>query len=479
MKVKKVYSDNLLKIISIVLVLSVLLPILYTCVRCNFMSDDFYDVCDFRKFDGSIVVAAFSYTKYIYQTWLGTYFAKFLVPFSPLNIGDVQGLRVMMTFCTLAFVVIFFYFIKSIVYYLGWEKNVIYMLSGLILFTLFFCNAYPEVFYWFSGAVAYLLPIEMGLAGIALMVYAEEKKRKLPLMISCISVFFMSGGALQGAGLGCYLIFLLFVHYIADKKRISGYYGWVLGTAVFGALINTLAPGNYMRHAEVDDTGLHFISMFINSIRIVIKQIADFCLNPFYVFFLFGVFLIGVKYVPVFSHGILRFLVTIISFLAIPVVCAYPVVLAYNASGIEYFANRNHFLLDLSILLSLCGIMLLVGMQMQKSHFFHSGIILVILLGIFFYTLFSCNYSIIHDQAGFYMWKNVLNGKIKEHYALVEDMYEKIENSTYEDIVISQSELTLVPRGCYYDAVVVDPESWTNKAIAEFYGKKTIRLSEE
>lgn len=456
-----------------------LLPILYICIRCNFMSDDFYDLCDFRRFDGNIIVAAFSYIEYIYQTWLGTYFAKFLVPFSPLNIGNVQGLRIMMTLCTLVFVAAFFLFIKSIVHYLGWEENVVYMLSGILLFILFFCNAYPEAFYWFSGCVAYLLPIELGLLGIVGMIYAEEKRRKLLLVLSCICVFLMSGGALQGAGLGCYLIFLLFAHYIVEKKKISTYYGMVFGAAVVGALINTLAPGNYIRHTEVDDTGLHFVPAFFCSVKIVVKQIMDFCSNPFYLLFLIGVFVIGVKCIPAFSHGLLRFLVTVAAVFAIPVVCAYPVVLAYNASGIEYFANRNHFLLDFSILLSCCGIMLLFGMQMQKCRFFRWGTVSMVLLGIFSAMILLMNFSAIRDQAGVYMWRNVLNGKIKEHYALVEAMYEKIENSQDEDVVISQSELTLVPRGCYYDAVVMDPESWTNKAIAEFYGKKTVRLSEE
>ena len=479
MKILKITSENWVEKVLAAAVLLALLPILYTCVRCNFMSDDFYELCNFRRFDGNIFIAAFAYARYVYQTWLGTYFSIFLIILSPLNIGNVQWLRVMMTFCTILFVIAFFLFTKSVVQYLGWKNNVARMLAGLVLFILFFCNAYPQVFYWFSGSTVYLMPVELGLLGIAGMIYAEKKHSRLLLVFSCVGVFCMSGGALQGAGLGCYLILLLLVHQTLREKKVSLYYGAVFIVAVVGALINTLAPGNYVRHAEMGDTKLHFLPMFLNSIKIVVKQMADFCSNPFYLVFLIGILLIGIKCIPSFSKGILYFLLTVVSVFAIPVVCAYPVVLAYNASGIVYFANRNHFLLDFSILLSFCGIMLLLGMQIQKCKYFRFGRNFIVFSGLISGIILILNFSAIRDQAGIYMWYNVLNGKIKEHYKLVEAMYEKIENSPEEDVLINQSELTTVPRGCYYDAVVVDPEAWTNKAIAEFYGKKTVRLSEE
>lgn len=478
MQLKKVFSENRIKIVSAAAALFAVLPILYTCVRCNFMSDDFCDLVEFRKFGENIFAAAFSYTGYIYNNWLGTYFSKFLVPFSPLNLGNVTGLRVMMTLCAVVFLAAFFLFLKAVADYLQWESNVPYMLFGLLTFTLFFCNAYPEVFYWFSGGVAYLLPIELGLLGIAGMIYGEAKFRKGVLILSCIGVFCMSGGALQGAGLGCYLILLLLAHHAVSEKKISLYYGIVFGVAVAGALINTMAPGNYIRHAEVDDTGLHFVSMLFGTVKIVGKQIAGFCGNPVFLIFLITAFFIGAKCLRPYAYGAGRWLITAAAVLLIPVVCAYPVVLAYSAPGIEYFANRNLFLLDFSILLSLCGVMLLAGMWMQRYQSFRADATTMVLAGMLSAVILLQNLFLLPEQAGVYMWREVLSGEIKVHYSLIEAMYEKIENSPEEDVYISQSELTLVPDGCYYNAVTMDETSWTNEAIAEFYGKKTVRLTE-
>lgn len=112
-----------------------------------------------------------------------------------------------------------------------------------------------ETIYWLTGSAVYTFPAGLGFLSLGLALH-DERKRSLPCLIAaCILGFFATGGVLILAGfLNIVTVFIILWHLREHKRfpvRTIIYFVCIFA----GALINTLAPGNFMRHQSVSPDG--------------------------------------------------------------------------------------------------------------------------------------------------------------------------------------------------------------------------------
>lgn len=136
---------------------------------------------------------------------------------SPMNNYGLPQLRIVMVFNSLNFFVSLITFIFTLLNRL-FQKQWLPKLAVCtgIIFAVTSYSAFQEVFYWFSGATSYTLPISFlfySLTAVLLLdSTANLKKRYLLIIWSVFSGVLAMGGSLTVAAAGCYFMLLLTVH---------------------------------------------------------------------------------------------------------------------------------------------------------------------------------------------------------------------------------------------------------------------------
>lgn len=81
-------------------------------------------------------------------------------------------------------------------------------------------------------------------------------------------------------------------------QKILGILGYkdfvVFGFAVAGAMINAVAPGNYVRHSAIDNTGLHLGTAVMASVYELMDTVEDLFINTPFILLVIAALYIGV-----------------------------------------------------------------------------------------------------------------------------------------------------------------------------------------
>lgn len=203
--------------ISLITVFPIILSTGYTF----YQTDDFNHAKTVGVFGESIIdlfVASLKFDLKMYLNWQGTYTAMFLQAFlSPLNGMGRMQLQVIMIFNIILFLVSIWMFINA-----ACKKiNIGNICESVILFSLcamgiFAFTGWTEVFYWFSGAVAYSFPMSFCFLGIAINLCFEQSWGGY---IAGTLMFLASGGSLEVAGTGCFYFAGNLYHKADDRER--------------------------------------------------------------------------------------------------------------------------------------------------------------------------------------------------------------------------------------------------------------------
>lgn len=92
--------------------------------------------------------------------------------------------------------------------YIGLERHLKAVISFLALFSILAFKAWVEIFYWFSGAVSYSIPLSVAM--LALLLFLKDKDRWM-FVLACILAFLASGGSLEVAGTSCFAILMILI----------------------------------------------------------------------------------------------------------------------------------------------------------------------------------------------------------------------------------------------------------------------------
>lgn len=198
-----------------------------------------------------------------YMNWQGTFSSIFLMSLQPGIWGERFYAAVPFLMCgLLTFATLFFlFFILK-----GVDKSCQIIFSMAVLWlTVQEIRCKPAAFYWYNGAVHYIVPycFFLILAVLILRNLQKEKPGRISFLFSLLLAVMIGGGNLVTALLTfvCQAGGLLFLLVIKRRKRL-----WcvaaplVVNAAAFG--VNILAPGNWLRQDVAGEPSNPVVSVF-------------------------------------------------------------------------------------------------------------------------------------------------------------------------------------------------------------------------
>lgn len=438
-------------------------------------------------------VASLLYVQDLYMDWQGTFFSMFLQAFlSPINNFGLPQLRAVMVGNALFFFAGLLALLWTGLSFFRTESDglsgdketegkspVVWRLAILTAFVVTIANTdvYAEIWFWYSGAVAYSIPFSVLLVALTLFLLINEentgRKRKTGCAICAgVLLFLSSGGSLAVAGAGCYASLLLTVLFFLLTRKISVHNLAVFAAGVAGALINVAAPGNFARHDGTAGAGLHFGQAFLYTVRMFVEETGRLFKGTILgLVFLFviaaGLYLSGKCRIALKEYGV----VTVLA-LAAGLVAYFPVALGY---GGYYIPNRCYFIIDTTLVISLLNLALFAGICLHRLCGLPADAgCTAVLLYIFLAAVIVSPLS-VEEMPLYRVARSVHNGSYREYYGKCVEIYDYLENCPEEDVVLEMPEYIEDFECFYFDA---DEDGWVNQGIAAYYGKKSVRRTQ-
>ena len=438
--------------------------------------------------------ASLLYVKDLYMDWQGTFFAMFLQAFlSPINNFGLSQLRAVMVGNVVFFFTALFALLWAGLSFFqadadgssegpGMEERKRVLLLRLVLLTIFVvtlvnADVYAEIWFWYSGAVAYSIPFSVLLVALTLFLLINKEelrgRRKTGYAVCAGILFFLSsGGSLAVAGAGCYTALILTVVFFLLSRKVSVHNLAVLAAGVAGALVNVAAPGNFVRHDGTAGAGLHFGKAFLYTARMFAEETSRLFKETIFgwVFLLMiaaGLYMAGKCRIALKEYGV----ITVLS-LAAGLVAYFPVALGY---GDYYVPNRCYFLIDTALVLALLNLALFAGICLHRLLGLPAdGSSMAVLIYVCLAAVIVSPLS-VEEMPLYRVARSVHNGSYREYYEKCVGIYDYLETCPEEEVVLEMPEYIDDFECFYFDS---DENGWVNQGIAAYYGKKSVRRTE-
>lgn len=471
------------KMIEVLIFLFCILPVILTCFYIMPAADDFANMSQMKMLvmdqQNSFFEAAAIRTNQLYWQTSGYFFAAFVnLIFSPFFRWGIIGLRIFCIGINLLLYVSLYIFVKvSLKYWLGVSKRSEIMpiyLMLLFCFTNLYLNA--EASFWYCVLVAYVLMFIAILWGVLAFFKALELREKKWIVLTSVIGFLASGSSLNVTALNCfiYLLIGLYGFIVLKAKKCSVI---CFGSALAGAIINVLSPGNYARHDSVS-SNYEIISSVYMSLKMVFMRFYEMFTNtlfPFVLLLLFVYILMFpqkgkiIKHIhPIFLGGL--FAVALCVF-------AFPVFLGYSS---DYLPDRCLFVQDAAMYLFFFAVVIYTANWLKVKYgewrLRKENIAVLLLLTMVTFFSWHSGRSLVDTYPSLFLTKQIVNGENTKFRTYWEDVLHEIEFSEEENVVIygkapETSSKLISPR--------IGEEDWINWGVASYYDKKSVEIREE
>lgn len=420
-----------------------------------------------------------NYSIRFYNTWQGTYFSMFLQALlSPLNGHGLAQLKIVMVLNSVLFFTsyILFFWISMLHFDTKENYHIKLFIITVAIFLLLNRETFPEVFTWYSGATSYSFPLSLLLIALSLTLLTESTDSILLCILASIIGFIAMGGSLTVAGTGCYLMLLFFVrhrfsHGKFNKKLLCIFLVWFTG-----ALINTVAPGNFTRHDAIYANSIRPLKAVSNSFLFIEDHYQQLFRETDYIaFFLVLIivgFLIGAKTTLKLHSFYSKLLV-----LLLPIVSIYPLLLGYEGGEVP---DRCIFIVDFSIVVSTIYFAISLGIwayteTMSSKLIFSSKQLLFITILVFAIDGFGIkNINIL------YVAERLSFDTYKEYHQQCEYFYDYLSGLPKgTDQYISIQDCPQPLDNIYNFYLEEDSSHFTNTSVAEYYNLNSINIYSE
>ncbi|SFT33183.1 hypothetical protein SAMN02910301_0379 [Lachnospiraceae bacterium XBD2001] len=413
-----------------------------------------------------------------YKTWQGTYFSSFINPLlSPLNVGGMWLLRVEMVIHSLLFFVALIFFLHSfcnLVLAEGKKEPWLYVVA-LFVFAMTCFGDYREVWFWFNGSCVHSLPLILMLFSLGFTLRAIHSNRISNVILACIFAFGGLGGALVVVAGVCYLLLVLDVYLLLTYKKIPIRQLIISVVYLCFALVNASAPGNFVRHNVIDNTGVHPLNALRGTYQILVTRI-ETMQHGYAIWVLIICFFVVGLYAKVSDKvNPKAYLVSSFLLFGTPIIAVFPLALGYSSLDLT---SRASFSVDLFIYVAVFNIAFVTGVyvdsirgQVTRKLITTFAVVLAV------FSLSTTDYSlgqirIIRTGYG------LATGKYQDYYSDCHELFHRLEKRR-GDVVLQPEEMPIAPRYMHEFYITSDAESWENRAIANYFGLDSIRLGTE
>ncbi len=403
-----------------------------------------------------------------YMTWQGTYLTNILNRLlNPLHTYSYSMLRLLMMGCVTMAVLSTALLCR--------EADRLFSLGGrwgclfaAILLPLFSFREYEEVYLWFVGAMAYLVPTVFLILGAALTLRGERRASWLSIAAACISMLLMAGGVLLIGGFAACMTLLLLLVDALERRRFSPRYLAVFLAVLAGDLINTLAPGNFAKNAETG--GFHLGKAVTQSFAAVLQEYAFFLSHGLMLLALLIMLAVGWK-----CAGKLRwisFSLALIGLVLTPVVTAFPFMLGYAISDLGLLSSRFYFVVDMALVVCMDVAAILLGGQLHAVISKPLKRAVPYLFGLLSAAALILSLAFAHESVPVQISRNLAEGKIQAFGAGWHEIYERLRACPGEDVVIYEQPDRCM--GCNNMFFRAFPDNWVNASAARYFGNNRI-----
>lgn len=476
-KAKREYIKHLLGIAFFVFgVLPYLIMVWYAVP----VADDFTHATDVIRYEGKGITRIFNMVIYRYMHLQGVFLATALEGgIDPLHRIGFIGINIVLFVAVLITVLAIVGLMKRICLRI-FPKDIASIICALAVVAGFETGVARELFFWYTGACNYTIPFFIGVLGVICMLCILEQKENKKLIKHIVGASLLgmlaSGGTLQNAGYFCW-IYLLFLGYdIIYRKSLK--YALIPFLSTFaGALVNAVAPGNYVRKAMSYES----ISVLtaVKYTLIAVWQELCYLFSQTYVPVIFLVIaIVAVIFIHPVKRGMWNPVVVSAAMAASWIISTFPFCYGYASSHLE---ERNAATLDWFMVIGIFLFIISIANWCKlKSVTITQGTIYVTVLLVIMNLGYMQNLVPITDMPSIRCWKEILSGEAAEYHNEWITVFETIEASN-EAVV----EVWISEEAADRDKVIKHPgmsgnfDNWVNKGVAGFYGKENVRVITE
>ncbi|MCQ2548497.1 MAG: DUF6056 family protein [Lachnospiraceae bacterium] len=425
---------------------------------------------------GKYLLHAFNWTKKMYMSWQGTFFAFFVHCITdPVNSnGAMLHLRIQMICMTLIFWISFCLYLYSFFMKNTTEKKELkWCLICLCVLLLGTTTVFTEIFSWRTGAIAYMLPMTM--CFIALSLYYQIKNYSVGIYVLMILLTFLaSGGSLTVSAFNCTIWLMMVAYQFLSEKRISVQLSVFFVSSFLGAVFNTIAPGNFQRQvAEQYSLVSNFINVIQDTWRVFISNEIWFLFRRDSLLFLFAIGCLGYWMKDSLKISKKSYIILSFIFIFTPLIAIFPVILGY---GVPWIPQRCVFVVTVMMVLAWGNIFWMIGTLIPSINIAKIGFGIGI---IFTLVVIFTNQATYKDMALLRLNYCLVKGQLPTYYREFQQMLEYLETREGEDVILTEEHYPKPIEYAFCFELYDDPDSSVNLSLSRVYGLKSLVLSEE
>ena len=449
-----------------------LLPFFRAACFATFRADDFA----FTQGVGFSFKEIFEYSKsqaYLYwHTWLGAYVAIFLQHLvNPMNWYSYRLLHVILVLLIAGGTVGLYFCIRSAVNHYNIKTSPEYAFA-LVLLPLLSYREYYDIYVWYIGAMAYLLPLVWAELMIGFLLKWADTKKAVYYICFVLFSFLLGGSALQPVGFSMWCLLIVVIYDTLSFGKLDKGFAAAFGIALIFALLNAAAPGNYSRQETITGNSTIFSALGY-SFKAVFQETVWLHSNAtFFAIELFALIL-GANTEKHLSK--MKTICLTLGLLMLPVITVFPVMLGNGAVSND-IENRCLFLLDSALVVCFTGTFFVIGIiagAKQKAHGRDIGQMWLplcpVLVAAFIVpsVLDGTSRNISAE-----VLDNLIDGEIQQTAYIQRNIYDTVKDSDDREVIIIS-----MPRRYIGNTVMQLTEGkdhWINYSIAHYYGKDSI-----
>jgi hypothetical protein len=331
--------------VLIIAILAVTVPVVIGCNYTYMCEDDFATESgaqDAAAFYGSNFIGALHKVHDYAMTNQGTYVPTFLLHFvRAYSRWGFTGFHAVMILNAVFFILALLLLIKALLKD-NYSTLLLLLAATIFAFSVVGTDSDKELFFWYTGALTYTLELSLAFITLAFCILfkntTDPVKRRICLIISMISGFIASGGSLEVTAPNCaWLLLLLILCRQEVKKRKILLLPFIISFA--GALINVLAPGNFVRAKDASKAGhITLADAIRDTFTCYHDETAAIFGSALFVAVLAAVFIVCMLYrTKIFHYGIsnVRILLLVPVTFLIQYFTMFPVVFGYHSTSLD------------------------------------------------------------------------------------------------------------------------------------------------
>lgn len=468
---------------EVVLICAIVLPILLLSLYTLPIKDDFANALRIKQELGNsgFLVTAIRITKSWWFSMGGYYSAMFLhIWLSIYFRWGILGLRIT-SFIINSFLFLSLYFLiketlRNIFKMERLEVRLAFFIPVLFLFLYNCVNR--EMFFWNCTLIGYELMIAIMLCGITCYIRALKNNSIKFAVMAAIMGFIVSGTGLNIVALNCgiYLLVLGFGMFWLKQKKIPII---CFSSALIGALLNAIAPGNYARH-ELATESYDILSSLVDAVKAVYERMNYMLSETPYILICVFLFLLCIHFIRYEELSFEFKFPGLVAFICLAggVVVNFPVFLGYSTG---YFPDRCVFVEDCWLYLSTIVIIGYFAGWCKKTGFLPKVSKELLVAVVISACCWLSNFGILNYvyECPFTAYvKELSSGNAREFATFWTGVLSEIENS--EEDVVCVKRVKFPDSAVYLSPEIKeDPNHWVNAAVAAYFDKEAVYIEVE